>query len=151
MSLLDFQYALKPEAKEQFADVFNIVKNSKGENVDLRKMVWLTPEFKVFSEENESGIEKIKSKFEVKKGQKKVKGIPKTIFILERSDYWPNSEDGPMNCGAEFDTIDGALAEFYSDKDLIELLIKNDALHDGRYFWKYTEGEWQKSWFLETL
>ncbi len=147
MSLMDFKSSLKPELQEQFADVFNLVKNADGQEIDLRKMSWMSEEFKVFFDENESGVEKIKSKFEIRKGQKKIKGALKTIFLLERSDYWPNLDFIPTS-DAEFPTIDGALSSFYEQKDLIEALIKNDALFDERYFWKEKDGVWKKSWWL---
>lgn len=148
MSLMDFQNALKPEAKEVFADVFNIVKNEKGEDVDLRKMSWLSEYHKVFFEDSETGIEKIKSKFEIRKGQRKTKDGMKTIFLLERTDYW--KEFGPASCDGEHKSIDDALNEFYFQRNLIEDLIKEDAIFDGRYFWKQKDGKWHKSWWLDS-
>lgn len=153
MSLLDFQNALKPEAKEEFADVFNIIKKADGSEVDLRKMSWMSEYHKVFFDDrmnNESGIEKIKSKFDIKKGSRKIKGELKTVFILERTDYWNSAiSNEPVCCDGEHNTIEEALTEFYGQKDLIQELIKNDALFDQRYFWKYRDGKWNKSWFLE--
>jgi len=148
MSLMDFQHALKPEAREECEAFFNVVKKADGSEVDLRKTSWMSEEFKVFFDENDSGVEQIKSKFEIKKGQKKIKGALKDIFFVLRSDYWPQ-ESEPIPSDAEFLTIDEALSHFYGQKDLIEALIQNDALFDERYFWKQKDGQWHKSWWMD--
>lgn len=153
-SLFDFKYEIResaPAFQESMADLFNIVKKKDGSEVDLRKIVWESPEFKQFAEEAETEEEeviKVRAKFEIRRGMKKTSKGVRTIFVLEREDFFANDTEG-YPASSESLTIEDALSEFYSQKYLIEVLIKHDALFDQRYFWKKENGAWSKSWWLE--